>query len=821
MNGMRKELNVKDNEINIQDSCRETGFNLVHGEAAGSRSSNNENNSYPTYVINSSTKYWNQNFVEEQKLCFSGNTDERKFDGNKYQQNNNESPFNSFEALGVQKYNVWNDNVYKKPNISLNPKYNTTSSIVNDPDALKSDFNNFFSSLEASDINNISDVNDMKKDIFPETLPILQNYEGTAVSSIVNGEKTFEDIESDQRCEYGKLNLARQMQGRIEHIPYSDATKVDSRKNKGSEHSVDGLIIIDSKLERKNLINYHDGSNTIKEEERNGLIRGIEKVNFENSGYSLDKCKKIENVTSSLEKSESQINVKNITERSTIYKKKNQLSNSISPVRIKSKTIVNVKKISSTIPENDCQLTRDQKIINDKKCLNNMSEKTSHFNMNTVEEIKMDLFMESIRIHRGKSAERCFADYWDSLGHYLSKGLNRLQPLQLTEDFRSNIVGNSLQKFLITKKLRYLHNKLIFALMNQCYKSKVDKTKLKKYIPAQWKRKIEHKDLNNVYNISSGKGENSVKMPIHSQGLTLQKKNITSKMSVEPKILTGLENHGIDKSLFVQNGINIGTHLPLNESENTTNPSCRLPGALEIKPLILNIIESEGITASKSATRFLIIAIREYIAKILTHTITSMEDSSLSNQSLEVGTPKILSLRKRKLISSYNLAQNLLSNKKLYGRPQRYSSSRMAWERCLCSSGSKLFPSSPKGLSRIQAVMNNVIEGRTPKYCKVKSITSNLSSNIVPNSQSTVDREREGISCTSKSSNTEKVTMRPRPSRGAKGLGAKDLFAMKARIEANSKSFSCEKNESIVSLGSRAGAKNLEAMRERSKKSIS
>ena len=138
----------------------------------------------------------------------------------------NESPFNSFEALDVQKCNVWNDNIYKKPNIPLNPKYTTASSIVNDPDVLKSDFNNFFSSLKASDINNINDVNDMKKVIFPETLPILQNYEGTAVSSIVNGEKTFEDIESDQMCEYGKLNLARQMQGRIEHIPYSEKIRV-------------------------------------------------------------------------------------------------------------------------------------------------------------------------------------------------------------------------------------------------------------------------------------------------------------------------------------------------------------------------------------------------------------------------------------------------------------------------------------------------------------------------------------------------------------------------------------------------------------------
>ena len=40
-----------------------------------------------------------------------------------------------------------------------------------------------------------------------------------------------------------------------------------------------------------------------------------------------------------------------------------------------------------------------------------------------------------------------------------------------------------------------------------------------------------------------------------------------------------------------------------------------------------------------------------------------MKDSSLSNLILEVGAPTLLSQRKRKLISSYNLAQHLLLNK--------------------------------------------------------------------------------------------------------------------------------------------------------------
>ena len=79
-----------------------------------------------------------------------------------------------------------------------------------------------------------------------------------------------------------------------------------------------------------------------------------------------------------------------------------------------------------------------------------------------------------------------------------------------------------------------------------------------------------------------------------------------------------------------------------------------------------------------------------------------MKDSSLSNLILEVDAPTLLSQRKRKLISSYNLAQHLLLNKKLYGRPQRYLSHRMAWEKYICSSDRKSFSSSPKDLFIIQ-----------------------------------------------------------------------------------------------------------------------
>ena len=76
----------------------------------------------------------------------------------------------------------------------------------------------------------------------------------------------------------------------------------------------------------------------------------------------------------------------------------------------------------------------------------------------SVDQLKMALYLESTRINRGAANERAFASYWESLERYITLGSH------VGNGNRSSSgLEEMLNSFLTTKKLKYLHNKLILG----------------------------------------------------------------------------------------------------------------------------------------------------------------------------------------------------------------------------------------------------------------------------------------------------------------------------------------------------------------------
>lgn len=81
----------------------------------------------------------------------------------------------------------------------------------------------------------------------------------------------------------------------------------------------------------------------------------------------------------------------------------------------------------------------------------------------SVSKLKMALFLEASKAHSENGAERIFANYWETLGQYLTLeshgALKRVRP-----DLRSRAgIESILSGFLKTRKMKLLHNKLILC----------------------------------------------------------------------------------------------------------------------------------------------------------------------------------------------------------------------------------------------------------------------------------------------------------------------------------------------------------------------
>jgi hypothetical protein len=83
----------------------------------------------------------------------------------------------------------------------------------------------------------------------------------------------------------------------------------------------------------------------------------------------------------------------------------------------------------------------------------------------SVGQLKMALFLEASKVHRGKGAEHIFAKYWETLGEYITFGSNK-GFIRVRSDLSSSSCAGIeaiLRSFLKTRKIKRLHNKLILG----------------------------------------------------------------------------------------------------------------------------------------------------------------------------------------------------------------------------------------------------------------------------------------------------------------------------------------------------------------------
>lgn len=228
----------------------------------------------------------------------------------------------------------------------------------------------------------------------------------------------------------------------------------------------------------------------------------------------------------------------------------------------------------------------------------------------SVSQLKIALFLEASKAHCfGNCAVRKFANYWDTLGKYLSLDpqgvMKRVRP-----DLRSRAgIDSILSDFLKTRRMKLLHNKLILSIMSEAMKTHVP-AQYFSHVPRQWKLKTTHsvraqeKDgvEMNYYDQSkviphwnANFGPYSGTWTAHGGDITLSKTDCSN--SIVPELVGSIRSGDLaEESIF---------------------PSCRLPGALDIDPLVRKLTSRSGVKVSDNAVWLIIVAVREYSSSLL------------------------------------------------------------------------------------------------------------------------------------------------------------------------------------------------------------
>ena len=80
-------------------------------------------------------------------------------------------------------------------------------------------------------------------------------------------------------------------------------------------------------------------------------------------------------------------------------------------------------------------------------------------------EVKLEIYRECLRIYRGKGPERRFAKYWEQLGLYTSSAISLMPNIHSRLRSVSGVgsIDDFLNSFLISRRLRQLHNTLVLG----------------------------------------------------------------------------------------------------------------------------------------------------------------------------------------------------------------------------------------------------------------------------------------------------------------------------------------------------------------------
>ena len=80
---------------------------------------------------------------------------------------------------------------------------------------------------------------------------------------------------------------------------------------------------------------------------------------------------------------------------------------------------------------------------------------TTQKNPPNADQLKMALYLEASKAHRGNGAERMFSNYWETLEKYITR--------QRVRSDSGGGVEATLKHFLITRKMKRIHNKLVLG----------------------------------------------------------------------------------------------------------------------------------------------------------------------------------------------------------------------------------------------------------------------------------------------------------------------------------------------------------------------
>mmetsp|Transcript_52977 Transcript_52977/g.158578 ORF Transcript_52977/g.158578 Transcript_52977/m.158578 type:complete len:925 (-) Transcript_52977:219-2993(-) len=364
----------------------------------------------------------------------------------------------------------------------------------------------------------------------------------------------------------------------------------------------------------------------------------------------------------------------------------------------------------------------------------------------SVDSIKIELYMEGIRVHRGRGSERRFSDYWDALNRYISSGS---QAEKCCRNRSSHAIESELKSFLKTKQLRSLHNRVILAIMKRSLEGKVPTAMYRRHLPPRWKRQAQLKSSEAQSPPSSSTGAVARKEKVvgddFSASLQQQKdatdiQKLSSYFGRDTDLWTSFARRKIGND-FTSAAVQFNRReSPERIVSEASLRSATLPGALSIDPKLRGLVGKHGMAVSENAVWLLVVAVRAHASAVLRRTIAEMEatkgdqvtsvaaaESQENSKSSTKDEKKIPSSARSKMgdakvegaevsdsfvfeqrktqstITVFDLALALSSNPALSSGAANISKSRVAWERCIsAANGTLSAPFQPRvtGISR-------------------------------------------------------------------------------------------------------------------------
>ena len=290
--------------------------------------------------------------------------------------------------------------------------------------------------------------------------------------------------------------------------------------------------------------------------------------------------------------------------------------------------------LCSPVPEHEHQ---DEEAITEEEEL----ESVEYTPAPCLDTMKMNIFLEGCKAHRGKGPERRFADYWDALARNIALGLRgKDRSKRCSNDEACNGIEYILSSFLTTKRLKRLHNELILAIMKQSLGTLVAEDKFKRHIPVAWRGRAQRK-LGFPQKPSSTAtkrvGDVETQTQEASAEETLQEDvaldiadstRIRSMFAYESSVWSVCGQRDVSEKS--KDATDISTANISNAKTSTllrpVIPSAHLPGALIIDPLVRSLAAAENMSVSEDAIWLAIVAVREHATTTLRQALQNKSD---------------------------------------------------------------------------------------------------------------------------------------------------------------------------------------------------